>query len=78
MGEPEKPGTAGKRYLFFDVTYGNFSVITQSYAKVNCPTMDFRMYPFDTHRCEFSIANPTKNISYQVNIFFYLVAFMHV
>ena len=69
MDEPEKPGTAGKRCLFFDVSDGKFILMTRSYAKINCPTMDFRMYPFDSHRCDFVIANPAKNISYQANIF---------
>ena len=68
MDEPEKPGTAGKRYLFYNVSDGNFSLMTRSYAKISCPGMDFTMYPFDKHHCEFVIANPAKNKTYQANI----------
>ena len=66
LDEPEKPGTAGKRFLHFNARDGQFTLMTRSYAKINCPDMEFGMYPFDSNKCEFLIYNPDKNISYQV------------
>ena len=65
MSEQDKPGTAGNRLMWYDVSKGLFYLAMFSYASIYCP-MDFNKYPFDTQRCHF-IMNGPKNASYLVS-----------
>ena len=64
LHEPEKPGTAGNRLLWYDVADGSFWLAMFSYGKIHCP-MDFTFYPFDTQMCKFVMHGP-RNASFEV------------
>ena len=64
LADQDAPATDGKRSLRYDVQTGSFLLTTTSYARVRCD-MNFRLYPFDTQECRFTI-NARMNIDYMV------------
>ena len=75
MKEQDKPGTAGNRLLWYDVTNGGFKLAMFSYANIYC-SMDFSLYPFDTQKCNFKMmggksANNLVNHNFD---FFFIVS----
>ena len=63
LNEQDMAGTAGNRYLYYNVGTGFFELFTVSHAKIKCE-MDFTLYPFDTQTCWFYMSSST-NLSYQ-------------
>ena len=50
--------------LKYNMMEGKFELWTSTYAKIGCQ-MDYSMYPFDTHQCEFRMRSVTKNMTYE-------------
>ena len=65
LDEQEKPGTAGKGLLWYDITKGLFHLAMFSHGNIYCP-MDFAFYPFDTQKCKF-VMQGSRNASHQVS-----------
>ena len=63
MADQDAPGTDGNRDLRYDVLSGIFQLRTTSYARIRCD-MDFKLYPFDTQKCLFTI-NGLMSTDYQ-------------
>ena len=43
---------------------GKFELWTSTYAKIGCQ-MDYSLYPFDAHECEFRMRSVTKNMTFE-------------
>ena len=63
LREQNVPSPEGKTKLEYDIQYGTFKLVSESYARVSCD-MNFNAYPFDTQICNFTIV-AWDNTSYQ-------------
>ena len=63
LADQDEHAGQGDRQLRYYVSNGMFYLISKSYAKVHCD-MDFKMYPFDTQKCNFVVV-ATRSLNYQ-------------